>query len=266
MQRMILPMVAALALAGCSGIGGGEDFALTVKRPVAQVVVPFSDVQLPTEARALFPGLKVDRSRPSENEVLYTFPVEGKDPGIVKLVFESTAEGKATIVHATVEVPAITANINGVLKVISEAKVERELKKLIENSTSDIEAGSSGESARREFAQLLTALAIATNKQALARAQELLKDPMKAALAMSSLGGSDYFDNYDAERDAENVDRPEGSGDEVMDDPNDRLEREDRARRRADYREADALNSNSAANDEAAGASTEPKPDRDLEN
>jgi hypothetical protein len=265
MKRMILPMAAALALAGCGSMGGGEDFALTVKRPVAQVVVPFSDAQLPAEARALFPGLKVDRSRPSDNEVLYTFPVEGKEPGIVRLVFESTAEGKATVVHATVDVPQVTANINGVLKVISEAKVERELKKLIENSTTDLEAGSSGESARREFAQLLAALAIATNKQAMARAQELLKDPMKAAVAMSSLGGSDYFDNYDAERDAETADRPEGSGDEVMEDPNDRLEREEVARDRAEYREDRALRSNSAANDDAEGASTTPRPDRDVE-
>jgi hypothetical protein len=264
MKRMILPMVAALALAGCGG-SGGEDFALTVKRPVAQVVVPFSDVQLPNEARALFPGLKVDRTRPSENEVLYTFPVEGKDPGIVRLVFESTAEGKATVVHATVDVPMITANIGGVLKVISEAKVERELKKLIEGSTSDLEAGSSGESARREFAQLLTALAIATNPQALARAQELIKDPTKAALAMASMGGGSYFDNYDAERDAETPDRPEGAGDEVMEDPNDRLEREERDRGRAERREDRALRSNSAADDDTAGATTEPRPDRDAE-
>lgn len=265
MTRMILPMLAALALSGCGG-AGGEDFALTVKRPVAQVAAPFSDVQLPPEARMLFPGLKIDRSRPSDSEVLYSFPVEGKEPGIVRLVFESTEGGKATVVHATVEVPAITANIGGALKVISEAKVERKLKRLMEDSISGLEAGSSGESARAEFSGLLAALAIATNKQALARAQELIKDPVKAAVAMSAMGGSEYFGNYDAERDAETVDRPEGSGDEVMEDPNDRLEREERARSRAEYREADTLNSNSAANDDAVGATTEPRRDRDLPN
>lgn len=253
MKRMILPMVAALALSGCGG-GGGEDFALTVKRPVAQVAAPFSDVILPNEARVLFPGLKIDRSRPSENEVLYTFPVEGKDPGIVRLEFESTEGGKVTVVHATVDVPHVTANINGALKVISEAKVERELKKLIADSTSDIEAGSSGDSARREFAQLLTALAIATNKQAMARAQELLRDPSKAAVALASMGGSDYFDNYDAERDAETPDRPEGTGDEAMHDPNARLEQEEEDRWRAEMRADRALEANSTANDRTRGS------------
>lgn len=265
MKRMTLPLVAALALSGC-GVSGGEDFALTVKRPVAQVAAPFSAVILPNEARILFPGIKIDRTRPSENEVLYTFPVEGKDPGIVRLVFESTEGGKTTVVHATVEVPLVTATIGGVVKVISEAKVERELKKLIENSISGLEAGSSGDSARQEFAGLLAALAIATNKQALARAQELLKDPTKAAITMASLGGNDYFDNYDAERDAETPDRPEGTGDEAMHDPYARLEKEAEDRTDAEYRAERALDSNSTANDRTSGettygGSTRPEPE-----
>lgn len=263
MKRMILPLLAAVtfsgSLAGC-GRSGSEDFALTVKRPVVSVFAPFSDVQVQSEARRLFPSLKLQRSRPSDNEVLYTFPVEGEDPAMIRLVFESIDGGKATVVHATVDVPAVTMVIAGKPKVISEFLVEAGLRRLIKNATASIEAGSSGADASREFAALLTAVAIATDKTAMARATELMNDPAKAAVAMAALGGGEYFGSGTSSG-TENPDNPEGSGGEVMEDPNARLRDEERDRRRADYHEDKALRANSAGNDDTQGASTEPEPE-----
>jgi hypothetical protein len=258
MKRIILPMVAALALVGCGSLGGGgEDFTVTVKRPVAAVFTPFSDVQIQSEARTIFPTLKLTRTRPSDNEVLYTFPVEGKEPATIRLTFEAIDGGKATVIHAAVDVPTLVVNIGGQKKFLNEFLVEKGLRALIVASTTGLEAGSSGSDASKSFAALITALAIATDKQAMARAQELIKDPARADLAMAALGGGEYFGNYDAERDAETVDRPRGSGDEVMEDPNDRLNEEAWQRERAEERADRALESNAAANDDTAGASTE---------
>lgn len=260
MKRMILPLLAAVAFSGAlsaCGRNGSEDFALTVKRPVASVFAPFSDVQVQSEARRMFPTLKLQRTRPSDSEVLYTFPVEGEDPAVIRLRFESTDDGRATIVHATVDVPAITMVIGGKPKVVSEFLVEAGLRRLIRNATAGLEAGSSGADASMEFAALLTALAIATDKQAMARATELINDPAKAAVAMAALGGGEYFGSGGASG-SENPDNPEGSGSEVMDDPNRRLREEASDRRDAEDRQIEALRENSSANDDAQGASTDP--------
>jgi hypothetical protein len=242
MKRMILPMLAALALAGCSSLGGGgEDFSVTVKRPVAAVFMPFSDVQLQSEARTIFPTLKLTRTRPSDNEVLYTFPVDGKEPATIRLTFEAIDGGKATVIHAAVDVPPLVINIGGQRKFLNEFLVEKGLRALIVASTTGLEAGSSGSDASKSFAALITALAIATDKQAMARAQELINDPAKAELAMTALGGGEYFGNYDAERDAETPDRPVGKGGEAMEDPNDRLNEEAWQRERAEDKAQRAL-------------------------
>jgi hypothetical protein len=259
MKRVVLPVLAALALsgalAGC-GRSNTEDFALTVKRPVTSVFTPFSDVQIAAEARSLFPTLKLMRTRPSDNEVLYTFPVEGEDPAVIRLVFESTEGGKATIVHATVNVPRIKTVIDGKPKVLSETLVELGLRKVIKAAASGMEAGSSGEMTSREFAGLLTMLAIATDKQAMLRAQELIKDParMQAAAAMFD---REYYDSYDPETDAETVDRPQGDRVEVSD-PDAAIRREEEAR--ADERDRDREKQEKAAEagDSASGDAAAP--------
>lgn len=254
MKRMILPLLAAVTLAGtlsACGRSNTEDFALTVKRPIASVFTPFSDVQIAAEARTLFPTLKLMRTRPSDTEVLYTFPVEGQDPAIIRLVFESTQGGKATIVHATVNVPAIKTVIDGKPKVLSEILVELGLRKLIKAAATGMEAGSSGVEASKEFAGLLTMLAIATDKQAMLRAQELLKDPARMAAARALLE-QDYYDRFGAETDADTVDRPQGERAEASD-PDAAIEREEGARTEERYREQDKQREAASAGDNAGG-------------
>lgn len=243
-----------LMLSGC-GQRGTEDFAIPVKRPVQAVYTPFSAIALPPEAQALFPGLKLEHSKPSENEVLYTIPGDGDFPAKVLLRFESTANGKETLVHATVDVPAVHATIGGQPKVVREGLVEMQLRNILKNSVNQFQSGSSGDGARSEFTQLLAAVAIATNKSAIASAMEMVKDPTKAIAALGALGG-DLFERYDPEHDAETVDSAEGREASPGLDPNAAIEREEYARARSNAREMERVEAASAPGDAAEGADT----------
>jgi hypothetical protein len=258
MKRTILSAIATLALSGCGLGGSAEDFAVTIKRPVTSVFEPFGDVQLPAEMRALLPTAKMTRTRPSDSEVLYTFPIEGDDPAQVRLVFEAIDGDKATVVHVTVDVPAIPAVIAGKPKVISETLVELALRKLIRDAARQIESGSAASGASNEFSALLAALAIATDKQAMARVQELLKDPAKAEIAMAALGAGSY---YDAERDADTPDRAQGDRAVAESDPNAALQHEQDVRDRAEEDAERELRANSLAEDSGSGEAPEPAQD-----
>jgi hypothetical protein len=254
MKRIVWPLLAAVAfsgtLTGC-GRSNAEDFALEIERPVAAVFSPFSDVQIAAAARTLFPTLKLQRTRPSDTEVLYTFPVEGEDPAVIRLVFETANGGKSTIVHATVNVPAIKTVVDGKPRVLSEALVELGLRKAIRAAAGGVQNGSSAQVSSQEFAGLMTMLAIATDKQAMVRAQELMKDPAQMAAAAAMLDEG-LYDTYDAERDAESVDRPRGDSIEASD-PNAAHEREEEARADERSREQDKQREAAEAGDAASG-------------
>lgn len=148
----------ALALTGCGGGIGGEtqDFAVTIARPPASVFAAFAQVS--GEGGAVFyPGLKVDRSKPSDTSLLFTIPSSGSSSSTVRFDFVPINDGKGTELRAFVDVPPITRTIDGKRKVVSETKVENELEKILKR------IGSGSDAAANDVSDLLVAVAVATN-------------------------------------------------------------------------------------------------------
>lgn len=148
----------ALALAGCgSGIGGEtQDFAVTIERPPAAVFAAFAPVSGDGGA-AVYPGLKVDRSKPSDNSLLFTIPSSGSRSSTLRFDFVPIRAGKATELRVFVDVPPITRTFEGKRKVVSETKVETELEKIVKR----LRDNSGG--AASDLSELLVAVAVATD-------------------------------------------------------------------------------------------------------
>lgn len=201
----VLCLALPLLLASCGS--DGEDFMVEVKRPVAAVVAPFVATDL-AEAQALFSGLTIKRTRPSDNEIVYTIPGDGAE-SIIRLRFEPLRGGEATTIHATVDVPPVRAKIDGVDKVLSEYKIERRLKSLIEAARSDLEMGSSGGLGSQRLSILLVGVAVATNKKYLDQALAFKDDPERV---MDLLGGFGTAEEYARDVGDRPQDNPELAG------------------------------------------------------
>lgn len=245
--KAVLP---ALLVGGCGG-GGGEDFAVEVKRPVATVFASFSQVDS-NYAAQIFPGLQINKSRPSDHELLYTIPGTGAFESTFRLTFEPAAGGATTIIHVAVDVPPVRAKIEGLDKVLSEDKVEAVMKKLLESTGKSLEGGDADSSESdadssefKGFSQLLTGVAIATNSKYMDRISEFKNDPEKMAAAMAALSG---YDDYTPADMAEN---PRGDAPEAMD-PNEAVreaEREEASQRREEEYEAREASAPDTSND-----------------
>ena len=249
MIRRAAALCLTLALTACGSAQGGEDFTVTVNQPVAAAYTPLGNAKLPPEITLLFSDLKVVRSRPDDTSVRYTIPGANGGVSTILLVFESTAEGRATIIHASVDVPAVRAVIAGKQKVISEAKIERELQALIADQAKG--------NAEEKFGGLLAAIAISTNPATLTQIQQMAKDPGRFADVLAALE-SDLFEPYDAEHDADNVDVTAGDKAEPGNDPEAALAQQEYADQEAESRRVRKLDAAGSAGDDAAGAAPEP--------
>jgi hypothetical protein len=181
-----LAALPALLLAGCGK--EGADFTVEVKRPAAAVFAPLSAVDI-SEARLVFPGIAVNRSRPNDSEILYTVPGTDSSDATVRLRLEPVRDGEATVIHATVDVPPMRAKIDGVDKQLSEAKVESLLKRILQSAARNLEMGSSGAADSRQLSALLLGLAIGTNKQFLDDAMTFKNQPEKLGEALAAFDG-----------------------------------------------------------------------------
>jgi hypothetical protein len=235
----------ALLVGGC-GNSGTEDFAVKVRRPVAAVFAPFSLVDTDDAAR-VFPGLVVNKTRPNDHELLYTIPGTGAFEATFRLTFEPTSDGATTIVHVAIDVPMVRAKIDGVDKVLSERKVESAVKKLLESAGESLEAGAIDNSNSKDFSQLLTGVAIATNAKFMDRIIEFKNDPEKLTAAMAALSG---YDDYLPEGMAES---PRGEAPEKMD-PNEAAH-ESEYEQTAAQREMESSNREASAPDSSGDSS-----------
>lgn len=240
----------ALVLSACGTGFAQEDFAVTKAEPVAASFAALGASTFPPELRVIFPGLKLVRTRPDDTSVLYTIPASGGEESTILLTFETAADGRGSVVHAAVHVPAMRANIAGQQKVISEAKIERELQALITDKT--------GDDARLKLSALLAAIAIATDAKAIVEVQRLMKDPQRYGAALEGLRG-DLYDPYDPETDADSPDRVEGSAPQPASDPDAIQAEADHAARETERREERRLSAAAAADDDAAGEAPEPE-------
>lgn len=177
---MNLPL---FALAGC---GGGEDFAVDARQSPASVVGAIGALKFDDE-RLVFSNLSVRTSRPSDNELRFTIPAYAtpfKHTGesVIALTLEPIDEGSATRIHASVDVPTVRVMLGRPNMVLSEEKVEGELRKAL-----------NGRVDANGVRGLLAALAIASNVEHQAAAIRFKQDP--GAFAAAGLFDGEFSDS-----------------------------------------------------------------------
>lgn len=243
LQRMLLVIFASLLLAACGR--GSEDFAMDVARPADRVEAAFDHAGLDSELTGVFPGLKVIRSKPAEGEVLYTIPGDGSFPATIKLTFESSEDGKTTIVRAAIDAPSSKVDFDDKTMVLSESKVEKMVRGILRSAGRKLEDGQDIASEQRAFSQLLTMLAIVTDSKQLKLAQNMSKYPdwYLSGLSWMSDGGS-----------YEGAAFPYGEG-TMGDDPGMAAEREESRQRSAEREEGRRAEGAAEPMDEARGDS-----------
>lgn len=237
---------AALLLAGCGK--GGEDFAVDVERSPAKVSGLLRELTFTDEQQAL-KGFRIATTRPGEREIVFTIPAverPGKPTGesVIRLTLEPVRDGAATRIHAAVDVPPVRIMMGQPNKVLSEMKVERELRLALRDlsSTKDLHA-------------LLAAVAIASNVDL----QSQMNTAMKSGGLGIGFGGSRFAlgDDGESGNDGFSEDRErfgKGAAAEPMDDPEAALERRRVAEARADWKERETLQRASAPMDDTTGA------------
>ena len=186
---------AALALVLLNGCGrGSEDFTVRIARPADRVAQVLGHGELDTEISTYLSGIKLQRTEPTKNEVVYTMPGDGAFPAVIHLTFEPVEGGKATVVHAAIDMPAVKIVLKGKTKAISETKVELAVKELVEKVGSKLEEGRDTMAERKEFSKMLTLLGIISNAKQLRRFAEMEKNPGSSMGKWDALydGGGNY--------------------------------------------------------------------------
>ena len=235
LPRLWVAMLTVLLLGGCGR--GAEDFTVRIARPPDRVMQVLGHAGLDAGLGGRFAGLKMDRTEPAENQVLYTIPGDSSFPATVRLTFEPVDGGNGTVVHAAIDVPAVKVTLKGKTKVISEPKVETAIRALIEKTGSKLEEGGDTVSERKEFSQILTVLKIVTDSKQLRLAIDMESNPDWYMGGLGSL--------YDGGDDGDAPARPYGDA-PVGEDPN-------AAARQQEYREKERANAAALPMDDAEG-------------
>ncbi len=173
--RVCWATLVMLMLAACGR--GSEDFTVRIARPVDRVMQVLGHSGLDGKISGQFAGLKVERSEPGKNEVLYTLPGKGSASAQIHFVFEPVDGGKSTVVHAAIDMPPVTIDYKGKSKVISETRVEVAVRQLVGKIGTKLESGSDTVAERAEFAQLLTLLGIVSDSTMLQLALDMERNP-----------------------------------------------------------------------------------------
>lgn len=149
-SRAALGLLAGL-LGGC---GPTEDFSVGVKQSPAEVIAAIGDIDFSLEKERLG-NFEVAITRPSDHEIVYTIPAyeftKSKGESVIHLTLEPL-DGGSTRIHAVVDVPAVRMLVGEPNKVLSEHKVEQELRTVLTRSAS-----------ADKMHALLTAVAVASS-------------------------------------------------------------------------------------------------------
>ena len=212
MLRFTCVAVGSLLLAGCGS--SGDDFTVELYRSPERVMASLSSIDL-AEARKALPELDIQTSQPGSNELVFTIPsksFDGKevDKSVVHLRFEPVRDGKATVIHAQVDVPATRVLMGKANMELSEVKVEAALKKLLERSGQSPAYGEAGGRTSKEMADLLVAVAVDSNIGMQGRINSIEHGDRSARDRMAMANDPEYGDDP---RDKEATDgEPEDSG------------------------------------------------------
>ena len=217
MRKFTCVAVGSLLLAGCGS--DKEDFAVELHRTPERVLASLASIDL-DEARRTLPGLDIRKSQPDSNELVFTIPsksFDGKevDQSVVHLRLEPVRDGKATVIHALVEVPATRVMMGKANMILSETKVEAALKKLLERSGQSPAYGEAGGRTSREMTELLVAVAIDSNSDLQGRINTMKhgggRGGDRMAMAQDPDQGGDPSDQDAADVAPENEDASEFS-------------------------------------------------------
>jgi len=185
-MRWIVALFLGMLLAGC---GTGSDVTVRVNGSPAQVIAPLTLASI-SEADALIPGLKMVKTRPSDRELLFTFPGDGKHEAATLLfTLTPSSDNEATEVHAEVSAPVITAQVKGVTRFLSAHKIAAEIRRTLEDMNK-----SGRDSATSRMSVVLMAMAISTDEAKLQKALAMADSPL-GSLAETEGEERDYAEN-----------------------------------------------------------------------
>ena len=186
-MRGVVSIFLGLLLVACSA-ARTDEVTVRVDRSPAQVLGPLTVASV-TEAQALFPSLKVVKSRPSDDVLLFTFPGDGKqDPATLRFTLTPAEEGARTDVRAQVDVPALVVRIAGIEKTLSASKIGAEIERILQT----MDEGSS-EAATSRLSVILMAMAISTDAKARDKAMAMADNP--SSVFGELMGEDDYAQN-----------------------------------------------------------------------
>jgi hypothetical protein len=179
MRRLVVSIGLALALTGCGR--GSEDFTVQVARSPADVMALLSQVDI-NDASIVISGIKLKISRPNAGELLFSMPTS-KYPGDkgenseILIRFEPVSDGKGTVLHVAVDVPPVPVLMGEPNMVLSEKKVEKELRKVLVSFGKNLSERKDTGADKEELRKLLFALAVTSDSGLQAQANQLKNDP-----------------------------------------------------------------------------------------
>lgn len=194
LRRTLFALLGTLLLAACGR--GGEDFTVKIARPPSRVAAALGQISLDAQMSTLFPGLKVERTAPADGEIFYTVPGNAEFPAAIHFTLESIEDGKATVVHAAIDVPEVKVTFDKKSMVISETKVERAVHDIVKDIGGKLEEGGDTVHEREQLSQLLTVLAVVTDTRNLAHALDMQTHPEWYLAGLDWLGGSEGAGDY----------------------------------------------------------------------
>lgn len=158
-MRWVMLFLMALGLSAC---GRSAEEEIRIEQPTAWAYAALSRSSI-AAITPIYPDLSIERSKPGENEILYTVRGStGTGDATVRFLLEPADGGRATIVRTTIAVPPVRMVVDGKNMVLSEAKIAA----LVRGVLAKFSATGDRAAATGALSGVLATLAIDSNKEA----------------------------------------------------------------------------------------------------